>query len=134
MSLAEKAAYIRGLAEGLELDTDKKEARIIKEMLELMGEMATDVDDIGADLGELFDVVEQIDEDLGHIEEEVYTGGLGDFSDEMYEIECPNCKQTVQLDEEVLLDGDVICPACGEKIEIEIDDCDCGHDHSHKND
>lgn len=129
MSLAEKAAYIRGLAEGLELDTDKKEARIIKEMLELMGEMATDVDDIGADLGELFDVVEQIDEDLGSIEEEVYAGGFGDFSDEMYEIECPNCKQTVQLDEEVLLDGDVICPACGEKIEIEIDDCDCGHHH-----
>jgi Zn finger protein HypA/HybF involved in hydrogenase expression len=129
MSLAEKAAYIRGLAEGLELDTDKKEARVLKEMLELLTEMAGDVDDMGADLTELFDVVEQVDEDLAQVEEEVFGEGADDYSDEMYEITCPNCQQTVQLDEEVLLGGDVICPNCGDKIEIEIDACDCGHEH-----
>ena len=53
MNLSEKAAYIKGLADGLELDTDKKEVRVIKEMLELLGEMASDVEDIGADLTDL---------------------------------------------------------------------------------
>ncbi len=131
MSLAEKAAYIKGLADGLDLEADKKEARVIKEMLELLSEMAGDVDDMGADLGELFDVVEQIDEDLAQLEDEVFGGEPIGFSDEMYEIVCPNCHEAVQLDEEVLIAGDVICPACGEKIEIEIDAeaCDAGPEH-----
>ena len=129
MSLAEKAAYIKGLAEGLDLDTDKKETRVIKEMLELLGEMASDVEDIGADLTDLYEAMEQIDEDLAFVEEEVFADAMDDYSDEMYEIVCPNCQETVRLDEDVLIAGDVSCPACGEKIEIEIDSCDCGHDH-----
>ncbi len=128
MSLSEKAAYIRGLAEGLDLEADKKEARVIKEMLELLGEMASDVDDIGADLTELYDVVEQIDEDLSEVEDEVFGSAEEDYSEELYEITCPNCQQSVQLDEEMLLGGDVICSSCGEKIEIEIDGGDSGDD------
>lgn len=132
MSLAEKAAYIRGLAEGLDLEADKKEVRVIKELLDLVSEMAGDVDDIGADLTDLYDAVEQIDEDLTMVEEEVFGDVLGDMGDEMYEIICPNCQEVVHLDEERLIAGDVVCPGCGEKIEIEIDGCDCGHDHDHE--
>lgn len=126
MNLSEKAAYIKGLAEGLDLEADKKETRVIKEMLELLGEMASDVEDIGADLTDLYDAVEEIDQDLGEVEEELFGEGCSDFGDDVYEVECPNCKDIVVLDEESLLAGDVVCPGCGEKIEIEIDDCDCG--------
>lgn len=134
MTLAERAAYIKGLAEGLDLEADKKESRVIKEMLELLSEMASDVEDIGADLTDLYDAVEQIDEDLSLVEEELFADGMPDFSEEMYEIVCPNCGAEVRLDEEVLISGDVVCSACGEKIEIEIDACDCGceHDHEHE--
>lgn len=131
MNLSERAAYIKGLAEGLDLDTDKKEARVIKEMLELLSEMATDVENIGDDLGQLYDAVETIDEDLSYVEEEVFGEGGHDFSEELYEITCPNCQEIVRLDEEMIFSGDVVCPGCGEKIELEIDDCDCGHDHHH---
>ncbi len=128
MSLIEKAAYIKGLAEGLDLEADKKETRVIKELLELVSEMAKDVEDIGADLVELYDVVEELDEDLSMVEQEMFGDLMDDFSDEMYEILCPNCQQEVRLDEEMLIGNDVICPACGEKIEIEIDAdaCECG--------
>ncbi|MFV0413410.1 MAG: CD1247 N-terminal domain-containing protein [Oscillospiraceae bacterium] len=134
MNLSEKAAYIKGLAEGLDLEADKKEVRVIKELLELVGEMASDIEDVSADLSELYDAVEEIDEDLSFVEEEVYGDGEHEhFSEEMYEITCPACGETVSLDEEKLMDGDVICPACGEKIEIELDACDCcDHDHSHE--
>lgn len=129
MTLSEKAAYIRGLMEGLDLEADKKETRVIKEMLELLSEMASDVEDIGNDLTDLYDAVEEIDEDLGYVEEEVFGEFSEDFSDEMYEISCPACGETVALSEDMLFSGDVACPACGEKIEIEFDDCDCGHHH-----
>ncbi len=129
MNLSEKAAYIKGLAEGLDLDTDKKEVRVIRELLELVSEMASDVEDIGADLTELYDAFEELDEDLGAVEEEVYGEMDGLYSDDVYEIVCPNCQETVVLDEEMLIGGDVVCPGCGEKIEIEIDACDCGCEH-----
>ncbi len=124
MSLAEKAAYIRGLAEGLDLEADKKEVRVIKELLELVSEMAGDVDDIGADLTDLYDAVEEIDEDLTLLEEEMFGDVSSEMGEEMYEIICPNCQEVVHLDEESLIAGDVVCPGCGEKIEIEIDGSD----------
>jgi DNA-directed RNA polymerase subunit RPC12/RpoP len=131
MSLTERAAYIKGLAEGLDLDADKKEARVIKEMLELLGEMASDVEDIGADLGDVYEAVEQIDEDLAFLEEEVFGDAASHMDGDMYEIVCPSCGEEVQLDEEMLMSGDVVCPNCNEKIEIEIDTCDCGEEHDH---
>ncbi len=124
MTLSERAAYIKGLAEGLELSSDKKEIRVIKEMMELMSEMASDVEDLGMGVKELYDAVEQLDEDLDIVEGEVFGEVQEDYVEEMYEITCPHCDQTVQLDEEVLLGGDVICCMCGEKIEIEIDECE----------
>lgn len=132
MSLTEKAAYIKGLADGLDMDADKKEVRVIKELLELVTEMANDIEDIGGDLGDLYEVVEQVDEDLSFVEHEMFGDMPMDFGEEMYEIECPNCQEVVHLDEEMLISGDVVCPECGEKIEIEIDACDCGCGHDHE--
>lgn len=129
MNLSEKAAYLKGLAEGLDLESNKKEGRVLKEVLELLGEMASDIEDIAADLTDLYDVVDEMDEDLNFIAEEVY-GVDHDFDEDMYEITCPNCQEIVTLSEDMLIGDDVICPACGEKIEIELDACDCcGHDH-----
>lgn len=134
MNLSEKAAYIKGLAEGLDLEADKKETRVIKEMLELLSEMASDVEDVSADLSDLYDAVEEIDEDLTFVEDEVFGDGAEYDDDDEYEITCPNCKEAVIVDEEALMSGDVVCPACGEKIEIEIDACDCGCEHHHHDD
>lgn len=131
MNLSEKAAYIKGLAEGLDLEADKKETRIIKEMLELLSEMASDIEDVSADLSDLYEAVEEIDEDLTFVEDEVFGGGAEYDEEDEYEISCPNCKEAVIVDEEALMSGDVVCPACGEKIEIEIDACDCGCGHQH---
>ncbi len=129
MNLVERAAYIKGLAEGLGLDAEQKETRVIQEMLELMSEMAGDVEAIGEDLGDLYHAVEQIDEDLNVVEEEMFGDPIGNLTDEMYEIVCPNCEESIHVDEEVVVSGNVVCSACGEKIEVEIDECGCGHDH-----
>ncbi len=131
MNLVERAAYIKGLAEGLGLDAEQKETRVIQEMLELMSEMAGDVEAIGEDLGDLYHAVEQIDEDLNVVEEEMFGDPIGNLTDEMYEIVCPNCEESIHVDEEVVVSGNVVCSACGEKIEVEIDECGCGCGHDH---
>ena len=126
MKLAEKAAYIKGLAEGLDLEADKKETRIIKEMLDLLSVITGEIEDISDDLSDLYEAVDEIDEDLTFVEDELFGEDSGDDEEDEYEISCPNCKETVVVDEEALLNGDVSCPSCGEKIEIELDSCDCG--------
>ena len=40
MTINEKAAYLKGLMEGLQLDTEKAEGKMISAMVELLGEMA----------------------------------------------------------------------------------------------
>ncbi len=129
MNLSERAAYIKGLADGLELDTDRKEAKVLLELLDLVSAMAGDVDGIGEDMDDIFDSVANLDEDLSLVEDELFGDGSGIYGDDEYEIECPNCQQVVTVDEDMLISGHVVCSNCGEKIEIEIDDCDCDDCH-----
>ena len=91
------------------------------------------------------DQVDAIDEDLGELEEEVYGDecdcGCDHDSDDIdyFEIECPNCKETIRIDEDFFDDDEekpLVCPNCKKEIELDFscdcdecgDDCDCGHD------
>ena len=76
MNLTEKAAYIKGLADGLELDKETKEGKIIAALLELVQEMADeiagihqDIDEIDEDLNYLNEYVEELDDDLQDVED-----------------------------------------------------------------
>ena len=48
--MKEKAAYLRGLIEGLGIDETTKEGKVIKAMSELLGELAEAVDGIDEDV------------------------------------------------------------------------------------
>ena len=145
MGISENAAYIKGLFDGYEIDKNSKEGRIISELITLVGDMSDKINALQADNKDLHEYVEELDHDLGELEEEVYFydddeeyddyDDLNDFDDddfdeeeeeEYYEIECPSCGEIVCFDDSLDLE-DLICPACGEKIgDIEICDGNCG--------
>ena len=135
MGITEKAAYIKGLFEGYELDATSKEGKIIGEMLTLISDMADKIAALEADNKELHEYVEELDQDLGAVEEDLYFDEgefdeeYDDFDDEddceYFEMECPSCGEIVCFDES-LVGQDITCPACGEKItDIEICDGNC---------
>ena len=140
MGISEKAAYINGLFDGYEIDKNTKEGKIISEMLVLLSDMADKINALEADNKELHEYVEELDHDLGEVEEELYFDDEDDYDDyddlnddedfelddsEYYEIECPSCGEIVCFDDSLALD-DISCPACGEKIgDIEICDGNC---------
>ena len=64
MKLTEKAAYIKGLMEGLDLDADKKEVKLIKALVDLVDDLALTVTDLDEDLDQVYDELDAIDEDL----------------------------------------------------------------------
>ncbi len=141
MTLTERTAYIKGLCEGLGLDKkDTPEAKIINALLELCEEMALEIEDIESDIGELADYCEELDEDLGNVEEVLLDmddedddwdedecdGDCDacDFCDdcgccddeEYYEILCPSCGETVCFDGSAFDEETLLCPACGSEI------------------
>ena len=144
MGISENAAYIKGLFDGYEIDKNTKEGKIISEMLTLLVDMADKINALEADNKDLHEYVEELDHDLGEVEEELYFSDddyededyedyddLNDDEDyegedeEFYEIECPSCGDTVYFDDSLEVD-ELVCPACGEKIgDFEICDGNC---------
>lgn len=135
MTISEKVAYIKGLAEGMKLDTEKDEGKLISSILDVLADLAADLEDTECGLEELSEQVDAVDEDLDALESEFYDecGDCCGCDDELYEITCPACNAEFEVDEETLLDGSIECPNCGETLEFDIDgdddecddDCDC---------
>ena len=137
MAMIEKATYIKGLCDGMELDSASKEGKVIAALLDLVTEMASAIDEMKGKMSDLEDYIEEIDEDLGDVEEFLYDDECDCCcdddcdcdcccDDDYVEVECPGCGEVICLDDSVLDEETIKCPACGELLEFEFDDeCDC---------
>ena len=135
MTTIEKVAYLKGLFEGMEIDESTKEGKLLKAVVEVLGELAEDHADLEDYVAELTEQVDAVDEDLSSLEDVVYEelddecdgdcegcDGCDDWDDDLYDVTCPSCKESFEVDEETLLDGGVDCPNCGEHLEFYIED------------
>ncbi len=118
MSISERAAYLKGLAEGLDLDTSKPEGKLIEAMLDLIYDMSDEITFIEEDVqflteqnDELFDIIDEIGyEDFDD----------DDYNDESdYEVKCPDCGAEIIVDEDTLIEGEMSCPNCGGELEFD---------------
>ena len=142
--LYEEVAYLKGLAEGLEISKETKEGKVIHKIVEVLESFADAIVDLEEEQADLIEYVESIDEDLADMEEDIYEDEDEDSdedSDFSYvEMECPNCGDLVDIDEDLLYNDeiDVICPNC-QTIILSSDDednsyiectevCDCDDD------
>lgn len=131
MTISEKVAYLKGLAEGLDLENEKsKEAKLINVMIGILEEIGLSIEDLeenDLDLGEEIDV---LSDDLADVEDIVY--GIDedeeDFDDDFFEVECPTCEEPIVIDDEALAEGVVQCPNCGDKFSMDLSDDVCTED------
>lgn len=150
MTISEKSAYLKGLMDGLKLDTETNEGKMIAAIVDLLGDMTKKVVDIEDTTIAISDELDEIEEDLDAIEdyildeddedddyEDVYDedededdedeeeGEEGfDFGDEettVYEVQCA-CGNIIDFDEDVLESGSIVCDKCGETLEFSFDD------------
>lgn len=130
MNISEKVAYIKGLAEGLALDEATKEGKILSAIIDVLDDIAVEIDDVEEVISDLGDQIDAVDEDLSSIEEIIYDDEDCDCDcdcddDELYEVECPNCNDIIYLDEDMLAEDGIDCPNCGTALEFDFDGCDC---------
>lgn len=133
MELSKKVAYLKGLMDGLKIDESTNEGKILKLMADVLEDMADSIEDIATEVDETVDLVDAIDEDLGALEEDFYDlddeeddddDDECDFCDEdeqMYECICPSCGDRIMLGENIIADGSIDCPNCGENLEFDFD-------------
>ena len=127
MTISEKVAYIKGLAEGLSLDEATKEGKILSAIIDLLGDMSDELDAFDEAYDDLAEQVDAVDEDLARLEDDFYGDEMDEEydDDEVYEVECPNCHDIIYLDEGMLEEEEMNCPNCGTRLEFEFE-CDCG--------
>ncbi len=129
MQLSERAAYIKGLIEGLELDPKDKQTKVFKLIAELLGDMAQEIKELEQCYDDVCDQVDGISEDLAGVEDIIYDEDYdsddvnysrsGTDDDLAYEVTCPTCENVVYLSENSLNMGSIKCPECGEVLEFD---------------
>ncbi len=134
--IEKKVAYLKGLAEGLALDENKPETKIINAMLDILDELAMSVTDLEDAMDIFSEQLDAVDEDLDELENFVYEE-LDDCccddcdcdcddEEEYYDVECPSCGEVICVDRDILEEGSINCPQCNELLEFEVEcDCDC---------
>ncbi len=124
--ITDRTSYLRGLAEGLNIDKEKAENKLLLEMLAVMEDMAAKVQELDSDLDELDEYVASMESDLSDVEDMLFADGDEDDEDEDMEdldeeeevdVNCPHCgKEFVVKACDINFDNDVLCPACSKNI------------------
>jgi hypothetical protein len=130
--LTEKVAYLKGLCEGMKIDTDSNEGKLLTEIIKVLDDFSNEILAIEDNSDELQQQIDEIDEDLGFVEDYLFDDEDDDedLDFDVEDIECPYCGSPIAIDADILdSDDDVItCPACGKEFELEFEDCGCGCD------
>jgi len=149
MTVVEKAAYLKGLVEGLGIAPDSKEGKLWGALGDLVSDMAHEIEDLQATDMDHAEALDEMAEELGYLEELVCDLDVpedycdddcdGDCSachlcdeeddddDEeleydgvIYDVTCPSCGEEISFDEETLEKGSIQCPVCGETLEFDL--------------
>ena len=149
MNITEKAAYLKGLMDGLNLDTEKAEGKMLAAIVDLLGDVSKKLTDVENTTIAISDELDEIEEDLDAIEDFImddededyddYEDDFEDYDDDddfedegfdfgdedstIYEVKCA-CGNVIAFDEETLEEGSIVCDSCGELLEFTFDDED----------
>ena len=144
MTISEKSAYLKGLMDGMNFNTDSNEGKLLAAIVDLLGDMSKKIHDIEETTIAISDELDEIEEDLDAIEdfimdeedeeydfddedeewddEECEEGfDFGDEDTTIYEVRCA-CGSVIDFDEETLEKGSMVCPDCGELLEFSLED------------
>jgi DNA-directed RNA polymerase subunit RPC12/RpoP len=146
MTVSEKVAYLKGLAEGLSLDTETKEGKLISAIIDTLEDIAFELEDLNENALDIGDELDAISDDLADVEEILFGDMDDDDEDDddeqscgcccddddcdccdedyAYEVTCPSCGEDIVIEESDLENGEINCPKCGEKLEFEFDEDD----------
>ena len=131
MTISEKVAHLKGLIEGMELDADKKETKLINAITDILDDIALDLSDLTDEQAVMADYIDELDYDLGDVEEYLWDESEeeDELDDAFIEAECPECGKSFCFEADADPEN-IICPHCGGHFtcicQCDDSDADCG--------
>lgn len=141
MNIVEKAAYLKGLCDGLGIASDSVEGKLWSALNDLLADMAHEIEELRINAEDYSDALDEICEELAYLEE--ITCDLDEPFEcpPGFEDSCEGCPAEGDCfllgdldeddddDEELEYDGliyDVKCPKCGEELSFDEDTIELG--------
>ncbi len=127
--MGEKVAYLKGLAEGLGVTAETDKGKLMLAMIDTLEAFAEQSEETEEALHELQEVVDELDSDVGDLEEALLSEAEDDEEDDeeededddeeegLIEYECPHCGTVIFFDEEAFdMEQEHLCPNCNRKV------------------
>lgn len=131
MDLKEKASYVKGLLEGLNLDYKNENNKILKIMVDLFQEMVEKLQEIEDVSYENSALIDELDEDLANVEKDFYNKkdrnnvnckhkGVKNKCNcsASQEEENENFQNKIQSDDNEDVEYEISCPNCSRVVEL----------------
>lgn len=130
-NLTDRASFLKGLAQGMQLNKDTNEGKLLSEIIDVIGEMAKEMEKLQEAYDELNEYVESIDDDLADMEEVIFgdeeecyedddeDGDIHDDeeSGDTISYSCPHCNHEMEFSaDDVDFSEDMLCPACKKPV------------------
>ena len=145
MTLNEKVAHLKGLIEGLGFKPETPEQKIIAEVVDILDDLAKTTTDTENEVEYLSDYVDELDADLGDVEEYLFADDdeddyddedddeywddeddddedYEDDEDEVYEFECPECGEKIYFSNALADKQEITCPSCNKKLTFDAEE------------
>ena len=129
--MGEKVAYLKGLAEGLGVTAETDKGKLMLAMIDTLEAFAEQAEETDEALHELREVVDELDSDVGDLEEVLLSEAEDDEDEDddeeddedddeeegLIEYECPHCGTVIFFDEEAFdMEQEHLCPNCNRKV------------------
>ncbi|MFZ5975126.1 MAG: CD1247 N-terminal domain-containing protein [Bacillota bacterium] len=125
--LSERISYIRGLAEGMNIESETKEGRFLMALVSVTEEMVEAIDEIEDNNEELLDYIQVLEEKVSFLDDDLEEydeddDEYADLCERFLAVECPECGEIVYFDHSMAGSGnELICPECNTPLP-DIDD------------
>lgn len=129
-SILSRVAYLKGLMEGLNIDYESKDGKITSEIVDILQNIAEEMNNIDSTQNDLHDYVESIDSCLNYLKEDLFydeedydnednNNVDDDKCDNYTKFNCTHCNETIYLDENMMSGKlNISCPNCHSELQI----------------
>ena len=92
----------------------------MQELVALVRQLSERVEALEEEMGIMAEQIDALQDSMEEMAEDFF----GDDEEDVYDIECPECQETIAVDAGILDEGFVNCPGCDATIEFQFG-CDC---------
>ena len=119
MTVTEKAAYLKGLMEGMKLDKESDHGKLFAAIADLLEDLSLSVADLEDETSAMREYIDELDTDMSTLESAVYDGEEDDEEECVVSLECPACGEEIFIEACELEDCEQLeCPSCGQMLDV----------------